>query len=157
MRRRSPTSFGPRITEIVEHLRATLDYLVYEVALHDSGDVQRGTQFVISDSADDFNRQTNRRLKGLSRNSIHIVEQYQPYRFPPLRWLRELSNTSKHQHLHIVGAARGILVGPPGFSAAIGYVAFADGSPVLETLDELRFAVQSIVDRFNDAFARHNV
>ena len=47
-----PPTFGIRVGEAIYNLRAALDYLVYELAILDSGNVQQGTQFPIEDTKD---------------------------------------------------------------------------------------------------------
>src|SRR5580704_81891 len=54
--------FGILLGEIVYNLRAALDYLVFELARHDSGAVQAGTQFPICDFKGRFDGVTDRFL-----------------------------------------------------------------------------------------------
>lgn len=144
-----------RIAEIVDHLRSALDYLVFEVAGEDSGEPQSGTQFIIADTPADFARQVKRRLRGMSPENRSIIESYQPYcGYPWLAQLRDLSNPGKHQHLHVVGETGAVLVAGPNLLFTMTFVAFDDGSPVLEVLDEIRSAVQAIANRFSQASAR---
>ena len=51
-----PPMFGVRIGEIVHNLRAALDYLVFQLAILDSGSEQQGTQFPIESTADGFRK-----------------------------------------------------------------------------------------------------
>ena len=45
----NPPELAVVVSDIIHNLRATLDYIVYELALSDSGKVQDGTQFLIED------------------------------------------------------------------------------------------------------------
>jgi hypothetical protein len=45
-----PPKFAVLIGEVIQNLRIALEYLVYELAILDSGNVQPGTQFPIADT-----------------------------------------------------------------------------------------------------------
>lgn len=93
-----------RVGEAIYNLRAALDYVVFELARHDSGQPQEGTQFPIEDREEVF-RQTRRPtyLKGVSDEHVAMVEEYQPYK--GCNWtgmLQSLSNPDKHRELHVL-------------------------------------------------------
>jgi len=97
-----PAKIRILISEILFHLRSSLDYLVYQLAILDSNVVQSGTQFLITDSKEQFEGQTKSRLKGI--NDIHVaaIECLQPYKGANwIRLLRTLSNPDKHRHLTV--------------------------------------------------------
>src|SRR5439155_13835682 len=50
----APLKYGVLVGETVYNLRAALDYLVYELAINDSGRPQEGTQFPIESSKEGF-------------------------------------------------------------------------------------------------------
>jgi hypothetical protein len=105
------------IGEICYNLRSALDYLVYELALLDSGNPQENTQFPIDDTPKKFNRNKEHRLVGLSLDHIAAIERYQPY--SGCNWskvLRTLSNPDKHRKLTPRGGSFAIEVVPEGFS-----------------------------------------
>jgi hypothetical protein len=93
--------------ESVYNLRAALDYLVYELAIKDSGSHKTGTQFIIEDVKSDiknrnrgFDARAKTYLAGLSNKHIRDIELLQPYN--GCAWskaLREISNPDKHRHL----------------------------------------------------------
>lgn len=95
---------------IVYHLRAALDYLVYELAVNDSGVIQHGTQFIIEDVKADpknrsygFDARAKSKLCGLSPAHIAMIESIQPYN--GVTWteiLRDLSNSDKHRKLTVI-------------------------------------------------------
>ncbi|MCH8188130.1 MAG: hypothetical protein IIB66_05415, partial [Proteobacteria bacterium] len=90
------------VGEITYNLRAALDYLVYELARLDSGEVKNGTQFPIEDTEDGFKRKRNAFLKGVSDKHVAIIESLQPYSGCDwTRILRDLSNPDKHRQLTI--------------------------------------------------------
>jgi hypothetical protein len=105
------------IADAFHNLRTVLDYLVYEVAIVDSGSKNppphdRCLQFPISDTPDDFSDAVRRRLLGeISAPVRATFELMQPYNrphptLPPLlRILRELNNTDKHRMLRLAYGA----------------------------------------------------
>ena len=99
----APEQIGILVGEICYNLRASLDYLVYELAILDSGVVQDDTQFPIYDKEDeiqDFNKRTSKTLKGINPRHRALIEALQPYK--NCKWtatLREISNPDKHRRL----------------------------------------------------------
>jgi hypothetical protein len=88
------------VGETVHNLRASLDYLIYELALFDSGATQNGTQFLIEDSPENFQRRCKSHLKGVNATHAAAIEALQPYN--GVNWtklLRTISNPDKHRHL----------------------------------------------------------
>ncbi len=127
MRSKAHTKFGPiEITlsvilgDVFHNLRAALDYLIYELALADSGIEHQGTQFIIEDAKTDtknaqgqivrrgFDYVAKKRLAGLSSDHIRAIEDLQPYK--GVAWtktLRDISNPDKHRKLTVIaGGAR---------------------------------------------------
>lgn len=122
------------VSAIIHHLRAALDYLVYELAREDSGGVpQDGTQFLIEDVKADpqnskrgFDYRAKIYLKGLSPAHVTAIEQLQPYfGVPWTKGLRDISNPDKHRKLtavrgrdravrHVIGGQPGSFEGKPG-------------------------------------------
>lgn len=88
------------VGETVNNLRTTLDYVVYELAILDSGSIQNGTQFPIEDTADGFQARKKSYLKGLNPSHVAQIERLQPYNgIDWMRLLRTVSNPDKHRHL----------------------------------------------------------
>ena len=114
------------VSAIIHHLRASLDYLVYELALKDSGIIQNGTQFIIEANKTDpknrsrgFDSRAKSKLIGLSPAHIAIIEGLQPYN--GVTWtatLRDISNPDKHRRLTVRRALRPLAhtieLGEPG-------------------------------------------
>jgi len=97
------------VGETVYNLRACLDYLIYELAILDSGRRQDGTQFLIEDSPDRFKRRAKSCLKGISSLHAAEIERLQPYN--GVNWtkmLRNISNPDKHRHLVLQQHSSGV-------------------------------------------------
>jgi hypothetical protein len=121
-----PHEISAIIGDIIHNLRAALDYLVFELALKDSGFPQDGTQFIIEDVKSDPNNKkrgfdpvSKGRLRGLSNVHVAAIERLQPYM--GALWtkaLRNISNLDKHRKLISIGGAPASSVsfipGPPG-------------------------------------------
>ncbi len=116
--RSASTRMSILIGEIIYNLRAALDYLVYELAILDSGEAQEGTQFPIESSPQGWHRRkdgTKRKvagniipdygcyLKGLSATHKAIIELFQPcFGCDWTGTLQSLSNPDKHRTLTII-------------------------------------------------------
>ena len=99
------------VGELIYNLRAALDYLVYELAWHDFGAEQHGTQFLIGKER--INRKDPKRgflarsktcLAGFHQHHIDAIENLQPYK--GCAWtktLKSISNPDKHRRLTAVG------------------------------------------------------
>lgn len=178
-----PTSFPPPasvkilVGDIVDNLRKSLDYLVFQVAKHNEGKEIEGTQFVIADSGDLFDQMKKSRLKGLKGYQIRIIEEYQPYKGGEwLALLAKMSNRDKHRELHGVFNRDGLEmhfdtsnekedypdftvfenVDNHGANVCIKsnepVVRLEDGRPALQTLMVLHQGVLQVLKRFADEF-----
>lgn len=112
-----PQSFSVLIGETIYNLRAPLDYLVFELAILDSGAPQKGTQFPIDNTEEDFAGHRHRFLKGLSVEHIARIEALQPYKGNYYTaMIRDISNPDKHRkltrHIPTVAVACSRLVRP---------------------------------------------
>lgn len=138
LRSRAHTKFGPIeidiaviLGDIIHNLRAALDYLIYELALADSGVEHKGTQFLIEDSKTDtkdtngnivkrgFDYLAKKRLAGLNSKHLRAIEDLQPYM--GVTWtktMQAISNPDKHRKLTVIaGGGQGshlIEGGKPG-------------------------------------------
>jgi hypothetical protein len=105
----APEQIGILVGEICYNLRSSLDYLVYELAILDSGRVKDGTQFPIYDDehrTKDFNTRTSKMLIGINPAHKALIEALQPYKDQTCQWLatlREISNPDKHRGLPGIG------------------------------------------------------
>lgn len=123
-RRLIPPVFGILVGETIYNLRAALDYLVYELAILDSGQVQEGTQFPIEGTEGGWQLRMNgtkRRkvpdygcyLRGVSPGHKACIKLLQPC--CGCHWtgiLRDYSNPDKHKTLTIVRATEILSVKP---------------------------------------------
>jgi len=127
-----PSIAGIVVGEVVYNLRSALDYLVFELARHDSGQMQNGTQFLIEDVGSDptdktrgFIPRSKRYLKGLSSGHVDMIEKLQPYK--GVNWtktLRDISNPDKHRELIAINNS-----GPIRFTVTGGLPGSFDGKP----------------------------
>ena len=95
-----PAEMSLLIGEILYNLRGCLDYLVYQLAILDSGSEQNGTQFPIEDSQNGFRGRRKSYLKFVNDSHVASIERLQPYNGVDwTKWLRTYSNPDKHRHL----------------------------------------------------------
>ena len=89
------------VAEIVENLRTSLDYMIFQLSVLNKPDLNEWIpQFIISDSESDFHRQAETRLRHLTTEQRGFVEQIQPYNGnSTLGLLGEVANQTKHRHL----------------------------------------------------------
>ena len=107
-----PLMFPVVISDVIHNMRAALDYIIFELAWHDSGKIQNGTQFPIEDVKVDpvirnrgFDARRKQYLKGLTADHIDMVEALQPYK--GVDWtktLRSISNPDKHRTLTVLSS-----------------------------------------------------
>lgn len=141
--------------DCIHNLRCAIDHFVYTLAIIDTGANPPphwdALQFPIVDSPEKFPSQQQRRLSGLNRHSVTLIERAQPYNRPNaeggpplLSLLRELDNADKHRLLNVAlfhmsnGEVR--LPGPPGRFSDVTWslspikgrtkIAFFTGDPV---------------------------
>jgi hypothetical protein len=108
-----PSIISILVGEAIYNLRAALDYLAFELARVDSGNVQESTQFLICDSQKDFTKEHPKRLKGVNAAHVAFIEGLQPYN--GVKWagrLRQLSNPDKHRHLTQTSSGSGAQILP---------------------------------------------
>ena len=90
------------VVDIVEDLRAALDYMVFELSVLNAPDLnEQAPQFVISDTKEDFDQKCKRRLRYLTEEQkIEFIEKLQPFNGNSiLGILRDVSDRSKHRRL----------------------------------------------------------
>lgn len=95
-----PVSFPILVGEVAHHLRSCLDYLIYRLAILDSGSEQKQTQFPVADRPENFRRNRDQYLKGVNDAHVTTLERLQPYN--GVDWTKRLvnvSNPDKHRHL----------------------------------------------------------
>jgi len=173
--------FSILVGEVCYNLRVALDYLVFALARLDSGAEQKGTQFPIAHDAAEFKKQGRSRLKGLTPTHVKAIEALQPYNHG-CEWigrLRDWSNPDKHrtlvpvqiehevtvhvvdqEHLHdledMPGPTRPVVT-RDGTEAYVKFklgtnLQFADGSPVMQPLEEILTKVADTLEQFRSDF-----
>ena len=165
------------VGEICYNLRNALDYLVFELAKRGSGTPQKNTQFPIVDAPEQFPPERDGRLKGVSDPHVTMIERLQPYNGSEwTRSLREVSNPDKHREFTAMrGYGRGMAYAPtdPEYeSLALPIrrmrhpdagemdvkvdlawtVHFAEGPPVVETLELVQLKIFETLTAFETAF-----
>jgi hypothetical protein len=183
-----PPRFAVLIGEVIQNLRTGLDYLVYELAILDSGTKQTRTQFPMEDTQEGFRGRRNSFLKGINDAHVAAIESLQPYNGVNWsKWLRVISNPDKHRHLVITmhqttftsmesdkpadsaslpeAANEGGIIFEARFRHKDGYavyvqyhfaffIAFDDGLPVIDTLEEIKTQVAQVLADFKPEFQR---
>lgn len=152
-------------SEVVFHLRASLDYLVFQLALLDSGLVQERTQFPMAETRAGFVQGIPRYLVGITPEHIAMLEEYQPaLGVEWVRTLRNLSNGDKHRAFPLtLRRFQGTLTPRTALTSngreqpQMEYeirisISLADGSPLIETLDTLQGRVFETLERFRPLF-----
>jgi len=170
-----PAIYSIIVGEIIYNLRAALDYLVYELACFDSKQEVEGTQFPIEDSEKKFDYRIcgievngkGRYLKGVSLEHVAAIKRLQP--FNGCEWtkrLRVISNPDKHRKLSFIEHSISVAVQITSTDASIiehpmnmnhikGFeIVFRDGTPVIETLEQLMLKVRQTLDSFKPEFKR---
>jgi hypothetical protein len=167
------------VGEICYNLRTSLEYLVFELAKLDAGSAQDRTQFPIEDTRERFQaRKRQGWLKDLNPGHVTAIERLQPYNGCEwARLLRDASNRDKHRELvFLVGMTafyidREITI--PNLTRTVSRtidtatgeevdvnvdfdttVSFEDGSPVMETLEEIKLGVAETLAAFKPEFER---
>jgi hypothetical protein len=105
-----PQDLPLAISDATHNLRAALDYLVYALAILDSGQIQDGTQFPLEPTNAGFDAAVDRFLRGVSQSHRDAIESLQPYH--GAAWaqnLKDISNRDKHRHL--IGIHKGKEIG----------------------------------------------
>lgn len=161
-----PDGTASVVHDIVQNLRAPLDYIVYELAWLDSGEIQELTQFPIFWKPKAFREREATYLAGVNTAHRLVIEQLQPYKGG--RWLSTLAglaNPDKHKTLIHVGhaatmhgvsirqtpAATGVTEVQMQLNAT-AQIALEGGRPVVDALEEIETAIRSVVDEFDPCF-----
>jgi hypothetical protein len=104
-----PSDLPLAVSDAIHNIRAALDYLVYELALKDSGAIQEGTQFPFEHCRTGkspggnpigFEAVKDRFLRGVNATHRAMIEKLQPYNGHDwAKNLRDISNPDKHRRL----------------------------------------------------------
>jgi hypothetical protein len=116
----TPWTWPLLVGDIVHAFRASLDYLVWELARLNlrhqgkTGDPSRRTQFPIVWDLDKWPEIAADRLRDVGEEHWGTIDDFQPYKADdplqePLAWLARLSNQDKHQALNLVLVQAGLM------------------------------------------------
>jgi hypothetical protein len=155
------------VSEYALHARAALDYIVYDLALHNTGAEQKGTQFPICKCAENFPKRTDGTgtgpLKHLTTEQVALVERFQPYKgFPLIQVLHGLSNQDKHrQFAHIEATSMTAMVHKPNTDPVTGNaktdvkfhrsfeISLGEQGDAAKTLRQVHAHLSAILTQFN--------
>ncbi len=178
-----PQMLAVRAGEIADGCRSALDYLVYQLAILASGEINKSTQFPIEDAPEKFEARTRLTKKGrpnfltgISAPHIAAIEAVQPYNGGDwLEFLQAFSNEEKHRLVPLLsyqGTTRRINAGGteaeakalggfrmPGDDVSMYYpapvdVTFPGGAPVKETLEKIVSETRQLLEAFDPDFKR---
>ncbi len=148
------------ISEYALHARAALDYIVFDLALHNTKAEQEKTAFPLKSNPKKFPWKLDDvsglfkgvgPLEHLEPEQVALVERFQPYRLLPLlHVLRELSNRDKHRHFVHISATR--LTGPilPSKAKPASRIEIAlSGDDAIKSLRALHGQLSDILAAFN--------
>ena len=154
---------------VIQDLRTALEYLIYELTCFDARQVVERTQFPVADTEELFNELLGRyRLKGnLRGDHIAAIERLQPFKGCHwVKWLVDFSNPDKHKHLTALRSPVGISIDPRNTEAILAgkavdvnsyasiTIAFSDGTPVIEGLEQLVSQAAQTLSDFHSQFER---
>lgn len=101
-----PARFGLIVGDVLQNLRSSLDYLVWELVLAANNQPSEKNMFPICSTFESFDRQIKRRrLDGMSPDAIAEISSLQPYHLgqdfsKSILWaVDELTNINKHRRI----------------------------------------------------------
>ena len=99
-----PSRIHAIIGDALYNWRSSLDHVVWQLVLANGGQPDLRTEFPIFIDLDKFERESKRKLRGVSETAKSFIARVQPcYGGYEILWaLQELSNMDKHRHLPIV-------------------------------------------------------
>ena len=105
-----PARFGLIVGDVLQNLRSSLDYLVWELVLAANNQPSEKNMFPICSTVESFDQQTKRhRLDGVSADAIAEIKGLQPYHLgqdfsKSILWsVDELTNINKHRRILLTG------------------------------------------------------
>jgi hypothetical protein len=135
----------------VLNLGAALDTLVFDLALLDSGAVQRGTRFPVCADEAEFRARVAEWLAGVGPQHVAAIEALQP--FHGCTWTRTLAALADSDRQRLLIAVQPSPEASSGFEAPdLRVLAFEGGLPVVSTLGDLAREVALVLDSFNPDF-----
>ena len=158
------------IGDAANSFRSALNYLIYQLAVLDSGPGERRNQFPIEDTPQKFAQSSRAFLKGVSATHIAAIELLQPYN--ACEWigaLARLSNFDKHDDLifvahdylvHVnVGEAATDPANPKSMVRPMHmdvepvlHIELGDRLPLVQTLETIQSQVTRVLNTFKSEF-----
>lgn len=158
------------IGEFASCQRNGLNYLTCAVAEQDSGVASNSVQFPLESSPDKFRDRRTRFLRGVADEHVAFFERLQPYNTgKPFDLLRDLSNAYRHRELIRIEKQfqdTKLATPPPhtfrvpaGHKMRVEYfeiaVSLADGSPIVQVLEEIERRVRQAVVEFREPLKKY--
>lgn len=100
-----PARFGLIAGDFFQNLRSVLDYLVWQLTLINRNIPGTHSAFPVCHSQEAWDKCYKRKLNGVNKEAIRLIEEAQPYRqtqkfgFPDIHVLDELTNENKHRQV----------------------------------------------------------
>lgn len=160
------------VGEFASCLRNALNYLTCALVEEKGGSASKSVQFPLESSPEGFASEHVRKryLKGIPKEHFAFFERFQPYKAgKPFELLRELSNAYRHRELirveKVFQRSKGITP-PPQTQLTVGghqmrveffaiAVSLPDGSPIIETLEEIERRVRDTVVEFREPLGKY--
>jgi hypothetical protein len=162
--------------ECLYHLRAALDYIVFDMCCAVAGKAVGGTQWPIEDDPAMFRARVTGKhpktkkkvqwmLRGLPKEIVDLIFKFQPCATPKCEWtkrLQELSNPDKHKAVSAFRSTAQVLepspTDPPDVKAVWEVLIRLsdDGSDVIGTLEFFEREVGAAIDLFRPFFRPRN-
>ena len=102
-----PISYSIRIGEIAYNLRSALDHLIWQLVRANGKQPKHNNEFPILSSESEFEKQGNRKLRGVEENKHRLVHDFQPFSDAGevgknLFLLNKICNIDKHRYLNVL-------------------------------------------------------
>ena len=101
-----PLEYSIQIGESAYNMRSALDHLVWQLVLANYKSPSNSNEFPIFEDPRKFQRARQRKLAGVSLDSVARITMMQPFckdsRWPLLGALQDLCNVDKHRKLHLL-------------------------------------------------------
>jgi hypothetical protein len=146
VREQPPVEWSVIIGDVLHNLRSALDHAVWAMA--DPADRYDRAQFPIYSSEEDYRRNADTLLRGVSPRRRELIEGEQPFRWPEesrhfhhLAALRQMSNDDKHRILRPIAMVPDLpAIHHDGADIDVKWVAF--GRMLRDGDEIMRFVVQ---------------
>lgn len=99
-----PSDLSALIGDMLYNFRSALDHMIWQLVLANGEKPSIQNQFPIFDSPSEYKRAKNRRLQGVRKDAISVIDRYQPINEDKiaLAHLNSLGNIDKHRELPVI-------------------------------------------------------